>query len=108
MPASHKQPHKQSHKLTLLAGVALLVAGCATSTSSDTQDLADTAGKTVRECRYSESTGSNMRKRICASQEEWAAYDAAEQEEDTDDFFRRSREGGAAAGNVEQPAIGGF
>ena len=97
-----------SHKLLPLAGVAILVAGCAASNNADTQDLADTAGKTVRECRYSEGTGSNMRHRVCATQEEWAAYDASEKEQDTEDFFRQAREGGTAAGNVEAPDIGGF
>jgi hypothetical protein len=90
---------------TLLAVTALLLAGCV-SPAPELSD-SDLAGKSVRECRYSESTGSNMRKRVCATQEEWAAFDAAEEEENTDDFFRQSREGGTAAGNVEQPDIGG-
>lgn len=95
-------------KLLPLAGIAVLVAGCASPDASDPGDPANSTGKIVRECRYSEGTGSNMRRRVCATQEEWAAFDAAEQEKDTDDFFRRAREGGTAAGNVQAPAIGGF
>ena len=97
---------RTSHKLTLTVGLSILVAACV-SPAPDVAS-ADTAGKSVRECRYSEGTGSNMRRRVCATPEEWAAFDAAEHEEDTDDFFRQAREGGTAAGNVEQPDIGGF
>lgn len=97
---------RTSNTMLLLTGTALLLTGCV-SPAPDVAE-ADLAGKSVRECRYSEGTGSNMRKRVCASQEEWAAFDAAEEEQDTDEFFRRVREGGTTAGNVEQPDIGGF
>jgi hypothetical protein len=93
-------------ELILPTVAALLLGGCVSP--AENPDPADLAGKTVRECRYSEGTGSNLRRRVCRTQEEWAAFDAAEQEENTDDFFRQAREGGTTAGNVDTPAIGGF
>jgi hypothetical protein len=104
---------RTSHTLTLqaatallLTGTALLLAGCV-SPAPDVSE-ADLVGKNVRECRYSEGAGSNMRRRICASQEQWAAFDAAEQEQNTDDFFRQVREEATLTGNVATPGIRGF
>ncbi len=97
---------RTSKAQTLLAVTTLLVAGCV-SPAPDIAE-ADLAGKTVRECRYSEGTGSNMRRRVCATREEWAAFDAAGEEQNTDEFFRRVREGATASGNVATPAIRGF
>jgi hypothetical protein len=88
--------------------LAILLAGCATPEEPASQAVAQSGTAAVRECRYSEGTGSNMRRRVCATQAEWAAYDAAEKEQDSEEFFRRAREGGTTAGNVDQPDIGGF
>jgi hypothetical protein len=105
----------QHTKLTLVAALAILCAGCAALPTDDdytgvnNNAVAAAEGQRVRECRWAGATGTKMRTRICHSQEEWAAIDAATAApQDNDEFFRRQRENSTLTGNVDVPDATGF